>query len=168
MHGGTVEAAQRRARPRQRVRRPAAPAGRAPPPRPAAVAPPAGRATPACRACPRGRRQPRRGREPGPAAAAGRPRRRTSPTTARGAWRSAREFRPDVVLLDIGLPRHGRLRGGAAAARPARIGGVLLVALTGYGQDDDRRRSRQAGFDHHLVKPVDPVVLEEVLAGLTP
>jgi signal transduction histidine kinase/ActR/RegA family two-component response regulator len=74
-------------------------------------------------------------------------------------------YRPDVVLLDIGLPGMDgyevarRLNEGSAAAE-----GVLLVALTGYGQPDDHRRSREAGFHHHLVKPVDLELLEELLA----
>ena len=45
---------------------------------------------------------------------------------------------------------------------------AVLVAMTGYGQEEDRRRSREAGFDHHLVKPVDPAALERLLAGLKP
>jgi two-component system CheB/CheR fusion protein len=71
---------------------------------------------------------------------------------------------PDVVLLDINLPgvdglqiaRSIRSRGGAH--RP------LLVAITGLGRDDDRRRSVDAGFDHHLVKPIDPASLAALLA----
>jgi PAS domain S-box-containing protein len=68
----------------------------------------------------------------------------------------AEQMRPDVVLLDIGLP----LRDGYEAARLIRSEpwgrSLSLVALTGWGQAQDRRRSREAGFDHHLVKPVDP------------
>jgi len=75
----------------------------------------------------------------------------------------ARELRPEVVLLDIGLPRLDgfevakRLR-AEHADRP-----MLLVALTGYGQERDRRRAHQAGFDHHLLKPVRLEVLELLL-----
>jgi len=70
----------------------------------------------------------------------------------------AREFRPQVILLDIGLPDvdgytvADRLRGEGLA-------GDLLVALTGYGPEEDRERARQAGFDRHLMKPVDPNAL---------
>jgi signal transduction histidine kinase/CheY-like chemotaxis protein len=74
-----------------------------------------------------------------------------------------REFSPDVVLLDIGLPV---LNGYETARRIRELDGggeVFLVALTGWGQDEDRRRSREAGFDHHLVKPVDPDALERLL-----
>jgi CheY-like chemotaxis protein len=76
----------------------------------------------------------------------------------------AESHRPEVVLLDIGLPGMDgyevarRLRGTAVSA------GVMLVALTGYGQDADRRRTQEAGFDHHLVKPVDPDHLARLLA----
>jgi DNA-binding response OmpR family regulator len=64
-------------------------------------------------------------------------------------------FVPDVVLLDIGLPK---LSGNDAARRirEALGDGVLLVAVTGWGQEEDRKRAREAGFDHHLTKPVDP------------
>jgi CheY-like chemotaxis protein len=76
----------------------------------------------------------------------------------------ARAQRPDVVVLDIGLPKLD----GYAVARELRrlpgMAGVLLIAATGYGQDEDRRRARDAGFDYHLVKPVDPNVLSKLLA----
>jgi CheY-like chemotaxis protein len=45
---------------------------------------------------------------------------------------------------------------------------MVLVALTGWGQSEDRRRSREAGFDHHLVKPADPVVVTRLIAALAP
>src|SRR5262245_37249971 len=71
---------------------------------------------------------------------------------------AARAFRPHVILLDIGLPDMD----GYAVARHLRgedLGGDLLVALTGYGEAQDRERARQAGFDRHLTKPVDPDAL---------
>jgi len=73
---------------------------------------------------------------------------------------------PDCVLVDIGLPGIDgyevakRLR---AHDRSMQMNGMLLIALTGYGQDEDRIRSEQAGFDHHLVKPVAQNVLEDLL-----
>jgi CheY-like chemotaxis protein len=76
---------------------------------------------------------------------------------------AATAYCPDVVLLDIGLPR---LNGYDAARHIRRLpggGDILLVALTGWGQEEDRRRSRDAGFDLHLVKPVDPVELQDIL-----
>jgi CheY-like chemotaxis protein len=69
---------------------------------------------------------------------------------------------PDCVLVDIGLPGID----GYEVAKRLRShdhNGMLLVALTGYGQSEDRRRSEQAGFDHHLVKPVSQEVLEDLL-----
>ena len=75
-------------------------------------------------------------------------------------------MRPDVILLDIGLPR---LNGYDACRRiRAQPWGVrpVLIALTGWGQDDDRHRSKEAGFNFHMVKPVDPAALERLLAGL--
>ncbi len=82
------------------------------------------------------------------------------------AVHAAESFRPDVVLLDVGLP----LRNGYEAARLIRSepwgGDMVIIALTGWGQEQDRRRSREAGFDHHLVKPVDPRLLMTLLAEL--
>ena len=78
----------------------------------------------------------------------------------------AAEFRPDLVLLDIGLPR----RNGYEVARKIREQswgqGMVLVALTGWGQEEDRRRSREAGFDHHMIKPVGPDALMKLLTSL--
>ena len=74
---------------------------------------------------------------------------------------AAAEFRPDVVLLDIGLPK---LNGYEAARRirPEPWGkDMVLVALTGWGQEEDRHKSTRAGFDQHLVKPVDLDALTE-------
>jgi CheY-like chemotaxis protein len=69
---------------------------------------------------------------------------------------------PDVVLLDIGLPG---MDGYTVAARLRDAGHAraALVALTGYGRADDVQRSRDAGFDHHIVKPVDSSHLERIL-----
>jgi CheY-like chemotaxis protein len=79
------------------------------------------------------------------------------------AVEAAGAFRPDVVLLDIGMPKVN----GYEAARRIREQewgrSILLVALTGWGQEEDRRKSREAGFDLHLVKPVDPDTLEGLL-----
>jgi CheY-like chemotaxis protein len=75
-------------------------------------------------------------------------------------------FRPDVALLDIGLPK---LSGYEACRRiRSRAWGrsVVLIAVTGWGQEEDRRRSHEAGFDHHMVKPVDPPALMKLLAEL--
>jgi PAS domain S-box-containing protein len=78
------------------------------------------------------------------------------------ALEAAAEYRPDVVLLDIGLPGMD----GLQVARRLREAGsdAFIIAVSGYGQDDDRRRSRDAGIDHHLVKPVDHVTLLRLIA----
>jgi CheY-like chemotaxis protein len=72
-------------------------------------------------------------------------------------------YRPEVVLLDIGLPGMD----GYTVARHLRatpgLDGALLVAITGYGREEDRQRSRDAGFDHHLVKPLDLDALQSLL-----
>lgn len=81
------------------------------------------------------------------------------------ALRALSEFRPDAVLLDIGMPgMDGHEVARRIRARP-EFSHVLLVALTGWGQEEDRRRSRLAGFDHHLNKPADMNALVAVLAG---
>ena len=84
------------------------------------------------------------------------------------AVEAAMNFQPDVVLLDIGLPELN----GYDVARKIREQPwgqrVVLVALTGWGQEEDRRRSKEAGFNHHLTKPVDPLALKKLLAGLSP
>src|SRR6266550_263950 len=73
------------------------------------------------------------------------------------------EFQPDVVVLDIGLPKVN----GYDVARQLRQSGnrrhIVLVAFTGYGQDDDRRQVREAGFDHHLLKPLEPEALAKII-----
>ena len=77
----------------------------------------------------------------------------------------AAAFRPDVLLLDIGLPK---LNGYEACRRIREQSwgkGALLIAVTGWGQDEDRRRSSEAGFDHHMVKPLDPHALLKLLVG---
>jgi CheY-like chemotaxis protein/anti-sigma regulatory factor (Ser/Thr protein kinase) len=78
-----------------------------------------------------------------------------------------REFQPQIAFVDIGMPR---LNGFEVARQLREALGerVLLVALTGWGQDEDRRRSREAGFDHHLTKPPEPDVLDQLIAECAP
>lgn len=86
--------------------------------------------------------------------------------TAVDALQRAASFRPDVVLLDIGLPG---MDGYEVAQKLRELPGlrdVRLVAVTGYGRSDDRIRARDAGFDDHLTKPVEFAVLERTLAGI--
>ncbi|MBL8799911.1 MAG: response regulator [Planctomycetia bacterium] len=84
------------------------------------------------------------------------------------AVEAAAAFQPEVIFLDIGLPK---LNGYDAARRIRELPGgrsIFLIALTGWGQDEDRRRSAEAGFNLHLVKPMDPTAIENLLAGLRP
>ena len=80
------------------------------------------------------------------------------------AVREAVMFQPDVAVLDIGMP----FLNGYEACRQIRAqsaGGshILMIALTGWGQEEDRRRSMAAGFDCHLVKPIDPAALVQLV-----
>ena len=81
-----------------------------------------------------------------------------------GALEAARAQMPDAILLDVGLP----VMDGYETARRMReegLGGKLLVAVTGYGAAEDRRRAAEAGFDDHLTKPVSPEALRAILLG---
>lgn len=83
------------------------------------------------------------------------------------ALESFPKFQPDVVLLDIGLPD---IDGYQVAQRIRDLPGggkVKLIAVTGYGHEEHRRRAAAAGFDHHLVKPVNPVELQDLLSNST-
>ncbi len=86
----------------------------------------------------------------------------------RSALERARAETPHIMLLDIGLPDMD----GYALARHLRAASAtantVLIALTGYGKQEDRERSRDAGFDHHLVKPTNPVQLAALFAGFAP
>ena len=85
--------------------------------------------------------------------------------TAVAALQRAAAFRPEVVLLDIGLPG---MDGYEVAQKMRELPGlrdIRLVAVTGYGRSDDRIRARDAGFDDHLTKPVEYAALERTLAG---
>ncbi|HEX3552883.1 MAG TPA: response regulator [Thermoanaerobaculia bacterium] len=75
----------------------------------------------------------------------------------------ARSFQPDVVLCDIGLPgMDGYIVARSLRAEPSTCD-ARLVALTGYGRESDRQRTREAGFDLHLVKPLEPLELKRLL-----
>jgi CheY-like chemotaxis protein len=78
----------------------------------------------------------------------------------------AEKVRPDVVLLDIGLPRLNGYEVCHRLRQEPWARNLAVVALTGWGQDEDRHRSREAGFDAHLVKPVDHDALLKLLASL--
>ncbi|WP_164103875.1 hybrid sensor histidine kinase/response regulator [Candidatus Laterigemmans baculatus] len=74
--------------------------------------------------------------------------------------------RPDVVLMDLGMPRMNGYEAAQKIREQEWGKEVLLVALTGWGQEEDRRRTKAAGFDHHLVKPVESAVLQQLFAEL--
>jgi CheY-like chemotaxis protein len=74
-------------------------------------------------------------------------------------------YRPNVVLLDVGLPGMDGYQVARRLRNDLRLRGTFLVSLTGYGQDSDLWRSREAGCNRHLLKPVDPEVLERLLAS---
>jgi CheY-like chemotaxis protein len=77
-------------------------------------------------------------------------------------------FRPDVVLLDIGLPKLNGYEAAKVIRRQSSNRRVAIIAVSGWGQEDDRRRALEAGFDHHLTKPIEPAALERLLALISP
>ena len=79
------------------------------------------------------------------------------------ALKMAADFHPDVVLLDIGLPGADGYEVARGLRALRKDDPLRIVAITGWGQDADRQKSKQAGFDVHLVKPVDPAELVRVL-----
>ena len=79
--------------------------------------------------------------------------------------KAAQIFKPEVIILDIGLPG---MNGYEVAKCLRQLPGtekVLLIALSGYGQEEDLRKSKEAGFDHHLVKPADMDQLQALISG---
>ena len=75
-------------------------------------------------------------------------------------------YRPDLMLLDIGMPRLNGYDTAKQIRQQPWGKRIVLVALTGWGQDEDRRKSQDAGFDSHMVKPIEPAALEKLLANL--
>ena len=76
------------------------------------------------------------------------------------------EFDPDVIFLDIGLPVMNGYEVARRLRRMPSLNHVHIAALTGWGQDEDRRKARDAGCDSHLTKPLAPAALEELLATI--
>jgi CheY-like chemotaxis protein/anti-sigma regulatory factor (Ser/Thr protein kinase) len=76
------------------------------------------------------------------------------------ALAAAKDYRPQVVVLDIGLPEMDGYEVAKRIRKISQLQKTRIVAVTGYGQEEDRRRSRDAGFDQYLTKPVDPDVLQ--------
>ena len=79
----------------------------------------------------------------------------------------ALDYRPNVVLLDIGLPGLNGFEVAKRLRQQPALQNAVLVAMTGYGQESDRQRSREAGFDHHLVKPGDFGKVLQILATVS-
>ena len=86
-----------------------------------------------------------------------------SPTMGPPGVDKAKEWRPEFVLLDIGLPGMDGYQVAARLRQDPITKDVVIIAISGYGQEEDRNRSKQAGFDHHLVKPISSSDLIKVL-----
>ena len=82
------------------------------------------------------------------------------------ALNAARADPPDVMLVDIGLPGMDGYEVARRVRHDPALRHLTLVALTGYGREEDKQKTKAAGFDHHLVKPVDPDVLQGLLSRL--
>jgi CheY-like chemotaxis protein len=78
----------------------------------------------------------------------------------------AKTFLPEVALLDLGMPDLSGFDVARSIRRAPWGGGIVLIALTGWGQEEDRRRTTEAGFDHHLTKPIPPEAIEELIRSL--
>jgi len=87
--------------------------------------------------------------------------------TGADAVEKASSYRPDVVLLDIGMPTLDGLEAARRIRGQPWSNGAVLVALTGWGQEEDRLQAKKAGFDFHLTKPAHPEVLEKLLGNMT-
>ena len=87
----------------------------------------------------------------------------TGPT----ALAAALDYRPDVMLLDIGLPELDGFEVAKRIRQEPLLHDIVLVAMTGYGQESDRQHSQEAGFDHHLVKPADFEKVRQILAAVS-
>jgi CheY-like chemotaxis protein/anti-sigma regulatory factor (Ser/Thr protein kinase) len=83
------------------------------------------------------------------------------------ALEAARDYRPNLILLDIGLPGMNGFEVARKVRKELELGKVVLVAMTGYGQETDKQRSQEAGFDHHLVKPADFSEVKKILATVS-
>jgi CheY-like chemotaxis protein len=82
------------------------------------------------------------------------------------AVEEAKKFQPDVILLDLGLPKLNGLETAKLIRKQSWGKDMTLVALTGWGQQEDRRHTQEAGFNYHLVKPIDYAFLQNILAGI--
>ena len=85
--------------------------------------------------------------------------------TAAEALEKTALLNPDIILMDIGLPGMDGYAVAQALRQNHELDRTLLIALTGYGQPDDRKKSSASGFDEHLIKPVDIELLRQLLAS---
>jgi PAS domain S-box-containing protein len=82
------------------------------------------------------------------------------------ALETAKSSKPELIFMDLGMPRMNGYDAARLIRNAPECNGVVLVALTGWGQEEDRRRSLEAGFDHHIVKPIDFAVVEKLITDL--
>jgi CheY-like chemotaxis protein len=85
----------------------------------------------------------------------------------RTAFEAALVFRPHLILLDLGLPGMNGFEVATKVRQDPELSQVVLVAMTGYGQESDKQRSQKAGFDLHLVKPADFEEIKQILATVS-
>lgn len=79
------------------------------------------------------------------------------------ALEAARRLQPDVILLDLGLPRMDGFEVARQLRADPAFRDLLIIAVTGFASEEDRKRSREVGIDHHLVKPAEPAFIESLL-----
>lgn len=87
-------------------------------------------------------------------------------TAHEAALELVERFQPDLILLDIGMPKMNGYEAARHIRRQPKGGKIVLAALTGWGQEEDKQRASEAGFDHHFTKPVDLLQLQQLLAVL--
>jgi CheY-like chemotaxis protein len=87
--------------------------------------------------------------------------------TGTEAFESAKRLKPDIVVLDIGMPDIDGYEVAQRIRHEAWGSDIVLIAITGWGQADDKRRALAAGFDRHMTKPVDPIQLEQLFEQAT-
>jgi CheY-like chemotaxis protein len=86
--------------------------------------------------------------------------------TGPGALAAAATFLPQVIFLDIGLPGMSGYEVARRLREMPEVSSAVLVAVSGWGQEEDRRQAKEAGFDHHFLKPTEASAIEQFLAGL--
>jgi len=82
------------------------------------------------------------------------------------ALEMAKSYGPELVFLDLGMPGMDGYEVGRRLRQQSDMEDIVLAALTGWGNQEDRRRTAEAGFDHHLIKPIELTALENIIARL--